>query len=114
LKPGIQRIPVAVLSYDAFDAPTDIDRATLNLNGTMVRSSRDAKGTEAPACQAKDVNADKVVDLVCEFEHDVTAGEATLLEDLTLEAQTAHGWGVRGVATIGVGNQVSGAADKGR
>ena len=107
LKPGIQRIPVAVLSYDAFDATTDIDRATLNLNGTMVRSSRDAKGTEAPACQAKDVNADKEADLVCEF-------ELVFIDDLTLEAQTSHGWGVRGVATIGVGNQVSGAQDQGR
>jgi hypothetical protein len=42
------------------------------------------------------------------------AGKTTLLEDLALEAQTAHGWGVRGVATIGAGNQVSSAADKGR
>ena len=97
LKPGVNPIAVGVLSYDAFDATSDLDRATVTLNGTIVRSARDAKGTETPACQAKDINADKIADLVCEFELKLAASDVTSTKELTLEAQTRHGWGVHGV-----------------
>ena len=97
LKPGVNPIAVGVLSYDAFDATSDLDRATVTLNGTIVRSARDAKGTETPACQAKDINADKIADLVCEFELKLAASDVTSTKELTLEAQTPHGWGVHGV-----------------
>jgi hypothetical protein len=75
-------VSVTLSSGDGFDATTDIDRATLRLAGSKVRS-----------CRAAD--ADK--SLVCDFEIKGLAAHDAPLE---LQASTPYGWGITGSATV--------------
>jgi hypothetical protein len=86
---------VAVLSTRDFDAPADIERSSLRLAGSRMRISRDEAGREQVACEARDVNGDKLNDLVCEIE----AGALTRSKQQhrpRLEAMTRFGWGIAG------------------
>ncbi len=94
-KPAANIVTVAVLSTKDFDASTDIDRRTLRLAGAPVRTTRDKEGKEQPACDARDVNNDKIKDLVCEVEVARTA-PSKKDEKLRLEAMTPFGWGIAG------------------
>jgi hypothetical protein len=95
-RPGDPKlVKVAVLSSKDFDAPADIERNSLRLAGAPVRKARDAAGKEQLACEARDVNNDKIQDLVCEVE--VPRVESSKQgETLQLEAMTQHGWGIAG------------------
>lgn len=88
-------VSVAILSSAGLNAPEEIDRATIRLSGAPPRTTRDKKGGEQPACDAKDVNKDKLADLICEMQSDRIAtneGEATLV----LEATTTSAMPIRG------------------
>lgn len=85
---------VAVLSTKDFDATTDIERNSLRLSGSALRSSRDQAGKEHVACGTRDVNGDKLNDLVCEIDAAVLAKQEQ--QPLRLEAMTPHGWGIVG------------------
>ena len=60
-----------------------------------MRKTRDQAGKEDVACQVRDVNADKLNDLVCEIDADALP----LLKQQQrrqLEAMTHFGWGIVG------------------
>jgi hypothetical protein len=95
-------VTVAVLSTKDFDASTDIERSSLRLAGSPVRTTRDKEGKEQPACDARDVNNDKIKDLVCEVEV-ARAGPSKRDEKLRLEAMTQFGWGIAGSDVLHVG-----------
>lgn len=85
---------VAVLSTKDFDATTDIERNSLRLSGSALLRSRDQAGKEQVACEPRDVNGDKVNDLVCEIDGAVLG--RLKQEPVRLEAMTPHGWGIVG------------------
>jgi hypothetical protein len=91
-------LSVAMLSSAGLNAPEEIDRATIRLSGAPPKTTRDKKGGEQAACDAKDVNKDKLADLVCEIEADrlvIDEGDATLV----LEASTTTAMPIRGTDT---------------
>jgi len=102
-KADAKLVSVAVLSSKDFDAPADIDRASLRLAGAPVRKTRDAAGKEQLACQARDVNNDKIADLVCEVEAP-RLDSSKEREALRLEAMTHHGWGIAGSDVLRAGS----------
>lgn len=88
-------LSVAILSSAGLNAPEEIDRATIRLAQAPPKSTRDKKGGEQAACGAKDVNKDKLADLVCEIQADrivADDGETTLI----LEASTTSAMPIRG------------------
>lgn len=77
-------VRVAVLSTRQFNAPGDIQRTSLRLAGSAVLNT----------CEERDVNNDKLEDLVC----DVELARKGMQRDqrLRLEAMTQFGWGIAG------------------
>jgi hypothetical protein len=97
-------VKLVILSSKDFSAPADIERSSLRLAGLPVRKAPDAAGKEQPACEVRDVNKDKVPDLVCEVE--LGSRETSKRgETLRLEAMTHHGWGVAGAGVVQKGSQ---------
>lgn len=97
------KVRVAVLSSKQFDAPVDIEPSTLRLAGSTVHTTRDDAGKERLACEARDVNNDKIKDLVCDV--DVARIESSKGEQrLRLEAMTQYGWGIAGSDVLRVGS----------
>ena len=86
---------VAVLSTQDFDAPSDIERSSLRLSGSSMRVTRDQAGDKPVACEARDVNGDKLNDLVCDVDAAVLA-RMKPGERPRLEAMTRFGWGIAG------------------
>lgn len=67
-------IPVATLSTTEFNAPMEIDRASLTFGKTGDEPSLHLRPrTGTPNCEAEDVNEDGYDDLVCHFETQITA-----------------------------------------
>ena len=66
VKSGI--VSVAILSSSSFDAPEEIESSSIRLAQVSVRMVRDKEGKEQPACEKRDINGDKLADLVCEVE----------------------------------------------
>jgi len=95
-------VTVAVLSAKDFDAPADIERSSLRLAGSPVRKTRDKEGKEQLTCDARDVNNDKIKDLVCEVEV-ARIRPSKREETLRLEAMTQFGWGIAGSGVLRVG-----------
>jgi len=88
-------VAVAILSSAGLDAPEEIDRATIRLAHAPPRTTKDKKGVEQAACDKRDVNNDKLADLVCDIQADrLTAadGEVTMV----LEASTTSAMPIRG------------------
>jgi hypothetical protein len=95
-------VTVVVLSAKDFDAPADIERRSLRLAGSPVRTTRDKEGKEQLSCDARDVNDDKIKDLVCEVEV-ARIGPSKRGETLRLEAMTQFGWGIAGSGVLRAG-----------
>lgn len=90
-----RNVRVAVLSTRGFDAPADIQRTSLRLAGAPVQKTRDQAGGDQLACDERDVNNDKLKDLVCDVEVART-GSSQREQRLRLEAMTQFGWGITG------------------
>jgi hypothetical protein len=87
-------IPVAVLGTPELDV-LDIDQGTLVFGGLNVR----IRGNDLPQCGAEYVDADGYVDLVCQFQDDVStwvADEGAAM----LEGNLLDGTPIRGSDTI--------------
>jgi hypothetical protein len=91
-------IPVAILSTPDFDAPAEVNPDTIGLAGARVKL---VGKSERSLCHHEDVNADGLLDLVCQV---VTAG--VMIEEgesvAVLEAETFGGVPVRGEDTVRV------------
>ncbi|MCP4592721.1 MAG: M23 family metallopeptidase [bacterium] len=61
------KIPVAILSSAAFDAPTLVDQNSLTFGRTGDEPSLHYRGDGSPNCHGDDVDSDWLVDLVCHF-----------------------------------------------
>jgi hypothetical protein len=88
-------VAVAILSSAGLDAPEEIDRATIRLAHAPPRMTRDKQAVERAACEKRDVDEDKLADLVCEIQAERLAandGEVTLV----LEASTISAMPIRG------------------
>ena len=85
---------VAILSSAGFDTTHDVIRTTITVNGQLL-SGTAKKGETAsePHCLERDVNADKLPDLVC----DVMLTDSSV----RVEALTINGWSIAGSATPG-------------
>ncbi len=83
---------VAILSSPGFDAPREIIRSTLNINGSQLAKSKSAAALD-PHCVEIDVNADKLIDLVCDAETTDSA--------VRVEAMTIDGWQIAGSTAVG-------------
>ena len=94
-KSGLSVVTVTVLSAEGFDASTDIDRSTLRLAGSAPRTKRDKAGAEQPACETRDMNGDKLEDLMCEVEIKAL-GKPERDTTLRLEGMTSFGLGIFG------------------
>ena len=66
---GMKTIPVAILSSAEFDAPSDVDQATLTFGVTG-----DEASFKSCARKPKDVNGDGNPDLVCQFSMKLEGG----------------------------------------
>lgn len=63
-----EKISVAILSMEQFNAIQQVDRKSLTFGSTGDETSLNLKGRkQAPDCKTKDVNKDKLPDLVCKF-----------------------------------------------
>jgi hypothetical protein len=90
-------IPVAVLSSETFDS-TKIDPASLILAAPALNL---IATTNAAHCEERDINADGLVDLVCQFElAHLSIGSGFLLA--TLQGQTADGIEIRADVPVNV------------
>ncbi len=64
-----EKISVAILSTEQFDAIQQVDKYSLTFGSTGDENSLNLKGRyRVPDCKAKDVNKDNIRDLVCKFE----------------------------------------------
>jgi hypothetical protein len=86
--------PVAILSSAGFDATHDIIRTTITVNGQLLSgTAKKGEAASEPHCLERDVNADKLPDLVC----DVMLTDSSV----RVEALTINGWSIAGSATPG-------------
>ena len=102
-------VPIAILSSDGFDATHDIDRNTLRFNGTLLEPEVKQNVVAAHSrCIARDVNADKLPDLVCDV---VLAAPAklTTTQTVRVEAASIYGWRIAGSNDV---NSVTGSRDQ--
>jgi hypothetical protein len=76
-RPSKKGVSVAILSDPGFDAPGDVDMASLAMRGFPVVTDR--RGDFA--CEAALVDSDAAADLVCSFPFDALGGLAGLLID---------------------------------
>jgi hypothetical protein len=88
-------IPVAILSSTSFNAPAMVDTNSLSLAGGTVRV---AGKSGRSLCYVEDVNADGLLDLVCQFNNEIQAatGDTTAVVGGT----TVDGTPIRGVDQI--------------
>jgi hypothetical protein len=86
-------VPVAILSSDGFDATHDIDRSTLSFNGALLEP--DTKNSKQPRCTDRDVNGDKLPDLVCDVTF-AASPKSTVVQSVTVEAMSIFGWNIVG------------------
>jgi len=83
-------IPVAILSTADFDAPAEVDRASLTFGRTGDEASLSFCGTTP-----KDVNADGKLDLVCHFTTSLTGFQSGDTEGI-LKGETVGGTPIEG------------------
>jgi hypothetical protein len=94
--PTPSRVTVATLSSRDFDAGEDLDRGSLRVVGLSPRAAQDSARSGAPACEVRDVNGDKLNDLVCQLEADAVKPQ----QQLRVEAMTRFGWGIAGAGVL--------------
>ncbi len=94
IKLSSQEFPVAILSTPAFNATTQIKRASIRFGRTGSEDSLRV-GKSGPACGNTDVNGDRLPDLVC---HVVTSktGFTTGTTEALLRAEAVDGARVEG------------------
>ena len=90
-------IPAAILSSPTFDAPEEVDPATLTLSGASVKT---VSKNNKLLCDADDVNIDGLLDLVCHFvtQQFIDPEGSTVV----LEGQTFDGTPIRGEELVNV------------
>jgi hypothetical protein len=88
-------VSVAILSSDGFDATHDIDRRTLSFNGTLLESDVKPNTPPSSRCSARDINDDKLPDLVCDVAISAPAKSAKA-QLVRVAAMSIHGWPIAG------------------
>jgi hypothetical protein len=88
-------VSVTILSSDGFDATHDIDRSTLSFNGTLLEPNAKQNGAASPRCVARDVNTDKLPDLVCDVTLNASA-KADAAQIVRVAAMSIYGWRIAG------------------
>lgn len=88
------KIPVAILSAANFDAPSQIDRASLTFGPTGNEES-----LVSCSSKSKDFNRDRLLDLICHFDA-VQAGFQCGDTDGILRGQTEDGVPIEGSDTV--------------
>jgi len=90
-------IPVAILSSDSFNAPTEVNPDRLALAGASVKV---AGKSSKNRCHNEDVNNDGLTDLICQFENELNAeiGDSVAV----LEGETFDGRSIRGEDSINI------------
>ena len=89
-------VSVAILSTKTFDPTKDIERETLHFGGTPVAQEPETKGGSRPRCSERDVNGDKVPDLVCEFEPSTGKPAGSSPKTTLLQGMSPYGWMIEG------------------
>jgi hypothetical protein len=97
------KIPVAILSTEHFDAPSEVDTRSLTFGRTGDENSLHLRGRpRVPNCGEEDVNGDGQPDLVCHFYTQRSAFEsgdiAGILKGTTITGDTFVG--VDGIRTV--------------
>jgi hypothetical protein len=93
-----KRVSVAVLSTKTFDPTKDIERDTLHFQGTPVAHEADDKGGPGTRCSERDLNGDRVPDLVCEFESPAGKTAGFSFRTGLLQGMSQYGWKIEGHA----------------
>jgi hypothetical protein len=93
-----KRVSVAVLSTKTFDPTKDIERDTLHFQGTPVAHEADDKGGTGTRCSTRDLNGDRVPDLVCEFESPAGKTAGFSFRTGLLQGMSQYGWKIEGHA----------------
>ncbi len=91
-------LPVAILSSETFDAVTEVDLDTVLFAGAPVK--RDKKGR--PVTQKKDVNKDRIKDLIVKFEIPEMMGLMPGDTLATLLGQTLDSRDIEGIGAVEV------------
>lgn len=96
---------MAILSSAAFDATTEVDRASLTFGATGDEASLHLHGgrNAVPNCGVEDVDGDGLADLVCHFDTQKAGFSAGSTEGI-LKGQTTGGLDLIGqdaVRTVG-------------
>ena len=92
-------VPVAILSSEGFDATHDIDRSTLTFNDALFEPESKQDAAAHSSCVTRDVNADKLPDLVCDVV--LAPAKAGKVSAVRVEAMSIHGWSIAGSSTAG-------------
>jgi len=95
-------IPVAILSSAEFDAPAEVDRASLTFGSSRAEAGvagRGRPGAQRPACAAEDVNRDGRTDLLCRFETRAAGFERGDTEG-TVKGETLEGVQLTGTDAV--------------
>ncbi|HEX2584331.1 MAG TPA: hypothetical protein VHL14_04310 [Steroidobacteraceae bacterium] len=93
--PTNRAVPVAILSSEGFDATHDIDRSTLTFNGVLLETGVSNAADKSLPCTERDVNADKLPDLVCNVVLKNTA-KISSSKTVHVSAISTHGWNIAG------------------
>jgi hypothetical protein len=89
------KIPVAILSAPGFDAPAQVNQATLTFGRTGDEESLHWRGHNTPNCGVEDMNKDGRLDLICHFYTRLTGFEAGDTEGI-LKGKTLDGTPMEG------------------
>lgn len=92
-------VTAAILSSKGFDATHDIDISTLAFDGKLLEPGKNPAGRPS-SCASRDVNADKLPDLVCEVM--VASAERSALP-VHVDATSIHGWTISGSSAEAAG-----------
>jgi hypothetical protein len=96
----VEKLSLTILSSPGFDAAKDIIRTTLTVNGSLIGGPlKKGEAVTAPSCTERDVNADKLTDLICEAQLNKRKGSGDD-DEIRAEAMTIHGWNIAGTAAI--------------
>lgn len=91
-----KEVSVAMLSTKTFNPTKDIERDTLHFGAMPVARETDTKGGNRPRCSERDVNGDRVPDLICEFEPATGKPSGSSPKNALLQGMSLYGWMVEG------------------
>jgi hypothetical protein len=91
-----KQVSVAILSTKTFNPTKDIERETLHFAGSPVAHEADDKGGSRPRCSERDLNGDRVPDLVCEFESAAGKAVGSSAKTTLLQGMSLYGWMIEG------------------